>query len=31
MRTLVIAGEYPWPTTTGSRLRLAMVVRGLRR
>ncbi len=31
MRTLVIAGEYPWPEDRGSRLRLAMTLRGLRR
>ena len=31
MRTLVIAGEYPWPEDSGSRIRLAMVLRGLRR
>ncbi len=31
MRTLMIAGEYPWPEDTGSRIRLAMVLRGLRR
>src|ERR1035441_1733241 len=31
MRTLVIAGEYPWPEDRGSRIRLAMVLRGLRR
>src|ERR1700722_1849987 len=31
MRTLVIAGEYPWPENTGSRIRLAMILRGLRR
>ncbi len=31
MRTLVIAGEYPWPEDRGPRLRLAMVLRGLRR
>ena len=31
MRTLVIAGEYPWPENTGSRIRLNMVLRGLRR
>jgi polysaccharide biosynthesis protein PslH len=31
MRTLVIAGEYPWPETSGSRIRLAMILRGLRR
>ena len=31
MRTLVIAGDYPWPENTGSRIRLAMVLRGLRR
>jgi polysaccharide biosynthesis protein PslH len=29
MRTLVIAGDYPWPTDTGARLRLAMILRGL--
>ena len=29
MRTLVIAGDYPWPTDTGARMRLAMVLRGL--
>jgi glycosyltransferase involved in cell wall biosynthesis len=29
MRTLVIAGDYPWPTDTGARLRLAMTLRGL--
>jgi len=29
MRTLVIAGDYPWPTDTGARLRLSMVLRGL--
>jgi polysaccharide biosynthesis protein PslH len=29
MRTLVIAGDYPWPTDTGSRLRLSMTLRGL--
>jgi glycosyltransferase involved in cell wall biosynthesis len=31
MRTLVIAGDWPWPGDTGSRLRLAMVLRGLMR
>ncbi len=31
MRTLVIAGEYPWPENTGSRIRLAMILRGLQR
>ena len=31
MRTLVIAGDYPWPTDTGTRLRLSMILRGLRR
>lgn len=31
MRTLVIAGEYPWPEASGSRIRLAMILRGLRR
>jgi glycosyltransferase involved in cell wall biosynthesis len=30
MRTLVIAGEYPWPEDRGPRLRLAMVLRALR-
>jgi len=29
MRTLVIAGDYPWPTDTGARLRLSMILRGL--
>ncbi|MGD0881403.1 MAG: glycosyltransferase family 4 protein [Acidimicrobiales bacterium] len=29
MRTLVAAGEYPWPENSGSRLRLATVLRGL--
>ncbi len=29
MRTLVVAGEYPWPDNSGSRLRLATVLRGL--
>ena len=29
MRTLVVAGEYPWPVNSGSRLRLASVLRGL--
>ncbi|HEX3980224.1 MAG TPA: glycosyltransferase family 4 protein [Acidimicrobiales bacterium] len=31
MRTLVIAGDYPWPEDSGPRLRLAMVLRGLHR
>lgn len=31
MRTLVIAGDFPWPEDRGPRLRLAMVLRGLRR
>ena len=31
MRTLVVAGEYPWPENSGSRLRLATVLRGLTR
>ncbi len=31
MRTLVIAGDYPWPEDRGPRLRLSMVLRGLRR
>ena len=31
MRTLVVAGEYPWPENSGSRLRLATVLRGLSR
>jgi glycosyltransferase involved in cell wall biosynthesis len=29
MRTLVIAGEYPWPENSGSRMRLAVTLRGL--
>jgi glycosyltransferase involved in cell wall biosynthesis len=29
MRTLVVSGEYPWPENSGSRLRLATVLRGL--
>ncbi len=29
MRTLVVAGEYPWPVNSGSRLRLASILRGL--
>jgi len=29
MRTLVVSGEYPWPEISGSRLRLATVLRGL--
>ena len=29
MRTLVVAGEYPWPENSGSRLRLATILRGL--
>ncbi len=31
MRTLVVAGDEPWPEDSGSRMRLAMVVRGLTR
>jgi polysaccharide biosynthesis protein PslH len=31
MRSLVVAGEYPWPEDSGARLRLAMILRGLRR
>src|ERR1700694_4753504 len=31
MRTLVIAGEYPWPENSGSRIRLLTTLRGLRR
>lgn len=31
MRTLVVAGEYPWPDNSGSRLRLATVLAGLSR
>jgi glycosyltransferase involved in cell wall biosynthesis len=31
VRTLVVAGEYPWPENSGSRLRLATVLRGLAR
>jgi glycosyltransferase involved in cell wall biosynthesis len=31
MRTLVIAGEYPWPENSGSRIRLSTILRGLRR
>ncbi len=31
MRTLVIAGDYPWPEDRGPRMRLAMVLRALRR
>jgi glycosyltransferase involved in cell wall biosynthesis len=31
MRTLVIAGEYPWPVNSGSRIRLLTILRGLRR
>jgi hypothetical protein len=31
MRTLVIAGEYPWPANSGSRLRLLTVLSGLAR
>jgi glycosyltransferase involved in cell wall biosynthesis len=31
MRTLVIAGDWPWPCDTGSRLRLTTVLRGLLR
>ncbi len=29
MRTLVIAGEYPWPQNSGSRMRLATTLRAL--
>jgi glycosyltransferase involved in cell wall biosynthesis len=29
MRTLVIADDYPWPVTSGSRIRLEIVLRGL--
>jgi glycosyltransferase involved in cell wall biosynthesis len=31
MRTLVIAGEYPWPVDSGPRTRLTTTLRGLRR
>ncbi len=31
MRTLVIASDYPWPEDSGSKIRLAMMLRGLRR
>ena len=31
MRTLVIAGDYPWPESIGPRIRLSMVLRALRR
>jgi glycosyltransferase involved in cell wall biosynthesis len=31
MRTLVVAGEYPWPINSGSRLRLSTVLKGLSR
>lgn len=31
MRTLVIAGDYPWPEVIGPRIRLSMVLRALRR
>jgi glycosyltransferase involved in cell wall biosynthesis len=31
MRTLVIAGEYPWPENSGSRIRLSSILGGLRR
>jgi glycosyltransferase involved in cell wall biosynthesis len=31
MRTLVIAGEYPWPVNSGSRTRLLTALRGLAR
>lgn len=30
VRTLIVSGEYPWPVNSGSRLRLASVVAGLR-
>lgn len=29
MRTLVVAGEYPWPENSGSRMRLITTLRGL--
>lgn len=29
LRTLVVAGEYPWPVNSGSRLRLVTTLRGL--
>jgi len=29
MKSLVIAGEYPWPVNSGSRIRLETVLRGL--
>lgn len=31
MRSLVIAGEYPWPVNSGSRIRLETILRGLAR
>ena len=31
MKSLVIAGEYPWPVNSGSRIRLETVLRGLTR
>jgi polysaccharide biosynthesis protein PslH len=31
MRTLVVAGEYPWPQNSGSRMRLITTLHGLRR
>ena len=31
MRTLIVAGDYPWPENAGSRLRLATAVGGLAR
>ncbi len=31
MRTLIVADDYPWPPTSGSRLRLRMVAAGLAR
>jgi len=31
MRTLVVAGDYPWPEDRGPRMRLAMVLGALRR
>ncbi len=31
MKSLVIAGEYPWPVNSGSRIRLETVLRGLAR
>jgi glycosyltransferase involved in cell wall biosynthesis len=31
VRSLVVAGEYPWPENSGSRIRLGTVLRGLSR